>query len=321
MNEALNDKFPLVSVVMPSYNHERFIEEAVRSVWLQTYPNVELIVIDDGSKDSSTKILDVLQPISPIPMLVIFNQNQGLCKTLNHCLSLAKGEFITVLASDDKYTPDRTMQLVSSFKLQPANVGMIYSNYMLMNLDSAVIGSKPNQKEIYCGNIFEPLLLKGNFIHPLTIMVKKEVFNQIGGYDESLRFEDWDLFLKIARHYEVNYLETVTAYYRVSFTGLMSTLRYKDWFMVLNKYVYLLTPIKQRQAISFAYFICARFEIQYGKFTAGVPYLLQSIKLGKPKFISWGIIFKLIMKRLAFILFGEKLYRFVKLLKRKIKND
>ena len=97
-------ELPLVSVLMPAYNHQQFVEQAVRSVWAQTYKNIELIVIDDGSSDRTLEILKRLSLQSPISMKVDTHANQGICRTLNKCFDLSRGELIAFLASDDQYS-------------------------------------------------------------------------------------------------------------------------------------------------------------------------------------------------------------------------
>ena len=94
---------PRVSVLMPAYNHERFVEQAVRSVWEQTARDIELIVIDDGSTDSTAEILQALAAGSPIPMKVSVQANAGISTTLNRAAGQARGEWVSILASDDYY--------------------------------------------------------------------------------------------------------------------------------------------------------------------------------------------------------------------------
>ena len=97
---------PRVSVLMPAYNHERFVTQAVESVWGQSAGDVELVVVDDGSPDSTAEVLNRLAARSPIPMSVEVQANAGISPTLNRALAKARGEWICILASDDFYAPD-----------------------------------------------------------------------------------------------------------------------------------------------------------------------------------------------------------------------
>ncbi|OYZ47615.1 MAG: hypothetical protein B7Y13_09695, partial [Sulfurovum sp. 24-42-9] len=133
-------EIPLVSVIMPSYNHEKYIEEAIRSVWEQTYSNVELIVLDDGSKDSSAEIIKRLEKISPIPMKVVLKENEGLCRTLNVGLELTKGKYICPLASDDKFLKNKISLLVSEYEKYKDEVGAIFSKCYAIDSNGNRIG-------------------------------------------------------------------------------------------------------------------------------------------------------------------------------------
>ncbi len=100
---------PLVSVVIPAYNHENYIQETIKSIINQTYKNIELVIVDDGSKDSTwQKILDMKEDCEKRFSNVCFEtkENEGTCKTLNHLLELAKGDYIYLIASDDVSYPE-----------------------------------------------------------------------------------------------------------------------------------------------------------------------------------------------------------------------
>ena len=123
---------PLVSVMMPSYNHAKYIREAVESIFAETYRPLELIVVDDASTDDSPEILRELKKDAPIPFtLEILDENQGPPKVLNRCLELARGEFISLCASDDMHIPGGMEKLVALL-LGDEKIQVAYGNGWIM---------------------------------------------------------------------------------------------------------------------------------------------------------------------------------------------
>ena len=119
---------PLVSVVIPAYNHEKFVEKTIRSVLAQTYPNIELLVLDDGSKDHTFSILQSLRSECEKRFARFWLEtqpNQGTCITLNRLLSQAKGEYITILASDDELWPQHCAVLTDFLEANPLFVAAV----------------------------------------------------------------------------------------------------------------------------------------------------------------------------------------------------
>lgn len=214
MNEALNGKFPLVSVVIPSYNHERFIEEAVRSVWLQTYPNVELIVIDDGSKDGSVEILNQLYKISPITMHLISRANQGLCKTLNEGIRYASGEFIAVVASDDRMLANKISDLYAVI-MNDLKISFVYADYYYINESGLRLRKISDEKNLNPDNKFLSILLVESFYHVSSALFRKSSLVQVEYFDESLSFEDYDMLLKLLIIGEAKYVDVPVFEYRL----------------------------------------------------------------------------------------------------------
>ncbi|HQS71915.1 MAG TPA: glycosyltransferase family A protein [Sulfurovum sp.] len=209
-------EIPLVSVIMPSYNHEKYIEEAIRSVWEQTYSNVELIVLDDGSKDSSAEIIKRLEKISPIPMKVVLKENEGLCRTLNVGLELTKGKYICPLASDDKFLKNKISLLVSEYEKYKDEVGAIFSKCYAIDSNGNRIGEfAPNMKNYISKNIFEDMLLWKYVFQYSTAIFSKKCLLEVGGYNENHKFEDWDLYLRISKKFLITFKDEFVAEYRV----------------------------------------------------------------------------------------------------------
>jgi len=210
----MSESFPLVSVIIPSYNHEKYIEEAIRSVWEQTYQNIELIVLDDGSKDHSPDIIKNLEKISPIPMKVIIKKNDGLCITLNQGLALAKGEYVSFLASDDKFLPQKIKLLIQYYVDNEDPLGIVYGDGYLIDNDGNRYRKLSENKKFRSGHIYEDLLLFKFMIPYVTTLYRTSVLREVGGFDETLVFEDWDLFLNISRKYSCLYVDEVVGEYR-----------------------------------------------------------------------------------------------------------
>ncbi len=212
----MEKEIPLVSVIMPSYNHEKYIEEAIRSVWEQTYANVELIVLDDGSKDSSPEIIKKLKKISPIPMTVVLKENEGLCLTLNKGLELSNGMYICPLASDDRFLSHKIQFLFERYEKLSNDVGAIFSKCYAIDVNGIRLSEfNKNYKNKITDNIFEDLLLWRYVFHYATGMFKKDILLSVGGYNENHKFEDWDIYLRIIEKYKIVYIDEFVAEYRV----------------------------------------------------------------------------------------------------------
>ncbi len=136
--------FPLVSVIIPAYNHDQFIEKTIRSVMAQTYPNIELIIINDGSKDKTWNIINKLHKecVEKLQRVIIKDQeNQGTCRTLNRLITLAKGEYIALIASDDMYAP-RAIETLTSFLMNHSEYVLAVANNQYIDSSDKFLGYK-----------------------------------------------------------------------------------------------------------------------------------------------------------------------------------
>lgn len=206
-NSLVNN--PLVSIIIPSYNHEKYIEECILSIINQTYENIELIVIDDGSTDSSNIILTKLQ--QQYNFIYIHRPNQGLINTLNEAIHLAQGEFVSWMGSDDFFVPEKTQLQINFFNANP-DFALCYGKMTFIDNNSKII--KEAKSNSFAAGYVLPKLLYKCFIPLPTIMVKKDILLQYG-FDERFFLEDYPLWLKIAKSYKVGYVNETLTYYRL----------------------------------------------------------------------------------------------------------
>ncbi len=249
MTDLNQENGPLVSVIVPSYNHEKYVKDTIESILNQTYKNIELIVIDDGSKDNSPRILEELS--KKHGFLFIHRPNKGLTATLNEALKLAKGKYICFCASDDMYLPHKIEKQVKFMEENP-EYGMCHGNVKFLKDERIIDNKKKPEKEID----FEELLMRDP-IFAVTVMVRKEVFDKVGPYDESLYVDDWDMWLRIAfAGFRIGYIDDYLAIYRLHETNMTKNWRIiqEDVLKILNKWKshpkYKLA-IKRRQLICF----------------------------------------------------------------------
>ncbi len=220
--------YPLVSVIVPCYNHERFVEQTIQSVINQTYKNIELIVIDDGSKDKSPEILQKLS--EKYNFYFEKQENIGLPATLNKMIKMAKGKYISLIASDDIKTLDKIEILVDEFKLLPEEYAVVCGNAKFIDDEGKEIFLEKNGQQYenfleryavlrtdfdYQSSFGEyHTLLKSNYIPAMATMIKKEALFNVELFDENICVEDWSMWLKLAKIYKMKYVDTVVAYYR-----------------------------------------------------------------------------------------------------------
>ena len=199
---------PLVSVLMPAYNHERFVRQAIESVWRQSYPNLELLVIDDGSPDRTLEIVREMAERSPIPMRIEAQANQGIAATLNRLVDRAKGEWLAFLSSDDFYAPDYVERNLAEAMQAAGNDVVVHSDAYLVEASGAVTGtlSSVSGMEPLSGDIFERLVTGQGNLMSATLFLRRELLIAAGGYDASMIAEDLDLQLRLARRAEFRYI-------------------------------------------------------------------------------------------------------------------
>ncbi len=233
------DAAPLVTVIVVCYNQARFVRECLESVRLQTYENIELIVIDDCSDDGSVGVIESwIAAQHNKPLFIVHKQNQGICKTLNDALSFASGKYISIIAADDVYLPEKTETQVSLFESLPEQAGVIYSNALQMDASGSLL--KQNFIETHRtfevmpeGKLFD-VLLEGNFIPAMSTMVRRDCYDKVGLYDEQLTYEDFDMWLRISQHYDFVFSPLISAKYRVLATSMSRTIHAAGQWLLLK---------------------------------------------------------------------------------------
>jgi glycosyltransferase involved in cell wall biosynthesis len=196
---------PLVSVICVCYNHERFVREAIQSVNQQSYKNIELIVVDDGSGDKSVEVIRSMNV-----RLIDLKSNRGYCKAFNEGWRQSKGEFIIDLAGDDELMPDRISTGVEEFSKRDETFGVQFGNALYSN---DVLHSyrfpKPAEGDIYSE------VIRKYFICPASMMSRRSVLTMLNGYDESLAYEDFDFWVRSSRVFKYFYSPQVLVKKRI----------------------------------------------------------------------------------------------------------
>jgi glycosyltransferase involved in cell wall biosynthesis len=240
---------PLVTVLCLCYNQGRFVEEAIQSVLTQSYPAVQLIILDDGSSDDSVSIIEKCIGDRSDIIFIINKTNQGYTRALNQALTYAKGEFIIDLAADDVLMANRVEEGVLALSSTGEKYGVNFSDAILideMGKEVAKHSDRFPHHSILQGDVYRSIIEK-YFICPPTMMFRKTVIDTLGGYDETLAYEDFDFFVRASRNYLFCYTPQVLVKKRLlsnsmasrQFKGDMlqrwSTLRVCEKINALNK--------------------------------------------------------------------------------------
>lgn len=215
----------LVTIIALSYNHATYIPEALQSLFNQTYLNIELIIIDDASSDVSCQVIESC--IKDRAVLFLRNEkNIGNCSSFNRAYQYAKGAYIIDFALDDIMYPTRIEKQVALFQNSIDKVGVIFSNVDVISDMGSMLHThypkyhhRTNKSKIPVGNVFEALLSQ-YYVNPVGMMSRREVFERLNGYDESLAYEDFDFWIRSARLFEYAYIPEVLSAKRIVSTSL-----------------------------------------------------------------------------------------------------
>jgi glycosyltransferase involved in cell wall biosynthesis len=196
---------PLVSVIIPVYNRAHTLPATLQSVQAQTWRPLEIVAIDDGSTDDSLALLRDFAAASDIPLQLRTRGNRGVTASRNEGLGLARGEFIAFVDSDDLWSPDKIERQMGLLSARP-EIGLCHTG--VEQIDEH---ARPLQRYLdpdpACRGRWLLAQIESNHIQTSSVLMRREVFESTGRFDESLRAcEDWDYWIRVASRHGIEFL-------------------------------------------------------------------------------------------------------------------
>jgi len=205
----------LISVIIPAFNAEKYISTSVLSVLNQTYRNVEIVVINDGSTDSTQEIVQTLQKSdSRIKLFSI--KNRGRAGARNYGIEKSTGSWLAFLDADDFWYPNK-LELQYEKYLLNKNIGLIYSERTWVDQFDTPLKSQPEKYNLPEGQIYLNLV-EGNYLCTSTVVIRKDVVTEVGAFDESSGFkncQDYDLWIRASVITQAAAIKIPLCYYRL----------------------------------------------------------------------------------------------------------
>jgi glycosyltransferase involved in cell wall biosynthesis len=241
-----NDSYPLVSVIIPNYNYGRYLKNSIDSVLNQTYENIEIIVVDDGSTDDSVEIaMSYGQSLN-----LICQKNSGVSAARNNGLANINGTYVCFLDSDDSWEPEKVEAQIALF--DRPNIGLVYSSINVCDINLEFRSTLSAQYRGNCLDYFFKFPIRSIILLGCSsAMVHKDVINQVGDYDTDLNTSaDWDFFRRISEVTEVDFIEKPLVNYRRHDQSMSSgslTVYYEDNEIAVRKFLKDNTVAKRRK--------------------------------------------------------------------------
>ncbi|MBD2355696.1 glycosyltransferase family 2 protein [Tolypothrix sp. FACHB-123] len=213
---------PLVSVVMTTYNHEKYIAEAIKSVLEQTFTDFELIIINDGSSDNTDKIIKLF--LSDKRIVYIHQDNQGPSVAVNNGILTAKGKYIALMSGDDICYPERLEKQYQYLETSGQKIAFSWVDFIDDN-SHLILGNHFaknffNYQNKTRAEMLNTLFFKGNYLCSVTAFIEKDVLLKAGLFHlSSIQLQDFDMWIKLVKHYEIFILTEKLIKYRVRSDG------------------------------------------------------------------------------------------------------
>ncbi len=282
---------PTVSVVIATYNMGIHVSQAVASVLAQEPNDLEVVVVDDGSTDST---LEVLSAYASDPRVTVIAQaNLGQPKAKNAGIRACKGRFIAFCDADDYWLPGKLAKQMPLFEKDP-RVGVVYSRAAVPQSDGSLKHS--TERQFFRGDVLQQLFVR-NIVPFGTAVVRKECLDQVGYFDESIPMGiDWDLWLRVAAHWHFDYSPEPTYAYRI-WSGQMShnwrgrydcALKIMDRF--LESHPGLVSPGVVAVAYADTYTNLATLHLQHSGVSACAKYLARALAHRVTYWPAWRLL-------------------------------
>lgn len=279
------DELPFVSIVIPTYNYARYLDEAVRSVISQDYPHVELLVLDDGSKDDTRRVLEKYTG----QFYWETQENMGQAATLNKGWGMSKGEILAYLSPDDILLPGAIRTSVAHLSKNP-NVVLTYCDYDLIDARSRPVRRVNSPKFDYREMVVRYVCPPGP-----GAFFRRSASEAAGGWDDSFRLSpDYDYWLRLGLQGEFLRIPEVLAGFRIhdasqSFAAADES-KSDEYVQIISGYFKrqrVPTEVldAKREALSNAYIVSARSHLRSGRYVKGLARLSRGATLHPPNLL------------------------------------
>ncbi|MDD5454559.1 MAG: glycosyltransferase [Candidatus Ratteibacteria bacterium] len=269
--------YPLVSVIIPTYNRALILNETIQSVLQQTHRELEIIVVDDGSTDNTGRLIE---KINDKRLFYLYKENRGLASARNEGIKKSKGEYIAFLDSDDRWLPSKIEKQIEVFKNSRLKPGVVYCGVRYIDENGAKI--REEKLPAYRGNIFLELLgSRRNAVLGAgsTILVKKECFKECGLLNENLSYRiDLEMLIRIAKKFAFDYAAEVLSEIRIHNTRMSSDVDniIKGREMLFEK---IYSDLKNhRRILAKYYYQTALLYLKKGDIIKHREYIVKSVK-------------------------------------------
>ncbi|MGJ0360115.1 glycosyltransferase [Aliarcobacter cryaerophilus] len=213
---------PLVSVIIPYYNHNMFVEKTLNSILEDTYPNKEIIIINDGSTEHDSSNLNkwIEKNSGFINIIYKKRENKGVTKTINEMIKLSSGKYIALIASDDYFINNTFSKRVNILESNPNKLmlvsdAIVVDDYGKLLFQSAMFEQRKAPKKNYFtdSGLKKEIIKRWSFVGP-TSFINKKLFDIVGDYNENLLIEDWDFYLRVVSKNLILFFDEKVAAYR-----------------------------------------------------------------------------------------------------------
>ena len=304
------EPLPLVSVVIPAYNAEKFITATLESVLSQTYQKIEVVIVDDGSRDKTVEI--VREFAAKDKRIILFQQsNSGVAAARNLAIQKSKGEYIAPIDADDIWYPEKIEKQVKCMLQASPSVGLVYTWTAHIDEEGLLTGTyhKCNQE----GNVLTAMFIEEPIGNASVPLIRRSCLEKVGLYDTMLKkqnaqgLEDFDIYLRIAEHYEFKVVPEFLVGYRQVF-GSMS----RNTLIMAKSYKLVVENIQLRhpeiptkiynQHRSEMYYWFALMSKQSGDHWGTLSWLSQALLLDSKNLLQRPMLYKTFLLAILYIL-------------------
>lgn len=303
---------PKVSIIIPCYNASATIWETLDSLYEQTFKNFEIVIVNDGSTDESASIIECYTNKFNRRLNLITQTNQGQTVAKNVGIRNSSGQFIAFLDSDDIWAPEK-LECQAFLMQSNLDMGLSYTNAYKIN-EMGVKTDTITASPLYRENCFDRLLLRNNIVAS-SVMIRREMIDQVGFFDESLEAcENWDLWIRIAKVAPIDFIDRPLTLYRVHSGNMSKNLdkMYRSRLKLIDKHLpYQNNNPKlldqRKNALFFTHINFAKTHIENLELKEARHELLQAAKIRPNEIMCYQLYLKSLL--------GKRVFKFIRRIK------